>query len=191
MPQRDASDPLLPILERVEGELDRKLEEVCEIKPVREEATGEFIRLEEKLLEAAQAAKQAFSIRRRIRQRKQGGGATREHAVDLSHPGTADTADTTDTGDAPAEAGRPAVRALRDAEGNEWQVWAVKPGRLRPAVGTEHLGEYGEGWLAFEAADGTQRRRLPHPPEEWQALPDDELMSLLSRAETVKPIARD
>jgi hypothetical protein len=183
MSQRDASDPLLPILERVEGELDRKLEEVCEIKPVSEEPTGEFIRLEEKLLEAAQAAKQAFSIRRRMRQRNEGGSA--ERAVNLGHLGTADAAEL--AGDAPGSA----VRALRDNEGNEWQVWAVKPGALRPAVGTEHLGEYGEGWLAFEAADGTQRRRLPHPPKEWQALPDEELMSLLSRAETVRPISRD
>ena len=185
MPQRDASDPLLPILERVEGDLDRKLEEVCEIKPVSEEPTGEFIRLEEKLLEAAQAAKQAFSIRRRMRQRSEGTEPRDEHSGPDDLPSRARGAESS------SGTQRSAVREIRDAEGNEWQVWAVKPGKLRKKVGTENLGEYGDGWLAFEAADGSQRRRLPHPPKGWQSLPDDELTSLLSRAEAVKPISRD
>jgi len=164
-------ESLQPLLEAVEEELEERLEEVCAIKDVSGESTGEFIRLEEKLIEAAQTAKQAFSLRRRLRAQREG-----------TAPGARGTA---------ANDGDGAVRTVKDGDGAEWRVWAVTP-RMSTTLGPGGgLGDYQHGWLAFETTDGRQRRRLPLYPGEWERVSSNELLELLARAEPARPTRRN
>ena len=75
-PASRSVDPLRPQLQKVEQQLDRTLEEVCETPVAARLDTGELIRVEESLALAAEAAKEAVSLRRRMhadRQRDDGG----------------------------------------------------------------------------------------------------------------------
>jgi hypothetical protein len=58
---------LTPALAASEGQLQASLEEVCEETVVQNANTDELIRIDEALAEASDAAKQAISLRRRIR----------------------------------------------------------------------------------------------------------------------------
>jgi|SRR5688500_11282547 hypothetical protein len=149
---------LEPLLRQVEAELVQHLEEACEVDTddIRGESTGELFRLEEQLHAAARAAEQAVEIRRRMRQGPQG---------------------------APADT----VREFTDAAGREWRAWVVIPGRVRSKEHAErYLGEYARGWLAFEALDGSARRRLPGYPEDWRSLSDEGLAKLMAKAPEVQ-----
>jgi hypothetical protein len=61
-----SGDPLRPQLKKVEQQLDRTLAEVCETETAARLDTGELIRVEENLALAAEAAKEAVSLRRRM-----------------------------------------------------------------------------------------------------------------------------
>ena len=61
-------ESLRPMLRSVEADLATRLQEACDAGADGDESTGELIRLEETLTLAAQAAKQAVSIRRRLHQ---------------------------------------------------------------------------------------------------------------------------
>lgn len=69
----DPSQPLRPQLEELQEELQESIDEVCEEPRVDQIDTGELIRVEEVLTIAADAAKQAVSIRRRLH--RDGGNA--------------------------------------------------------------------------------------------------------------------
>ena len=58
---------LHPMLREAHETLEDALDEACASKPAEQETTGEMIRLEENLSVAAEAAKRAVSIRRRMR----------------------------------------------------------------------------------------------------------------------------
>ena len=161
-PQREP-DGLDPVLRQVEAELSHHLQEACEAEAsdLREETTGELLKLEESLFAAAKAAEQAVRIRRKMRQQPAG---------------------------APPEA----VREFTDSEGREWRVWAVVPGRMRSKEQAErYLGDYARGWLAFEALDGSARRRLPNHPDDWRALDDVALERLMRGAPEVPARRRE
>jgi hypothetical protein len=64
----DPSVPLRPQLHHVEEKLQDSLDEVCDAPPVGQVNTGELIKMEESLAIAVEAAKEAVSIRRRLRQ---------------------------------------------------------------------------------------------------------------------------
>jgi hypothetical protein len=64
----DPSVPLRPQLHHVEERLQDSLDEVCDAPPVGQVNTGELIKMEESLAIAVEAAKEAVSIRRRLRQ---------------------------------------------------------------------------------------------------------------------------
>ncbi len=150
---------LEPLLRQVESELAQHLQEACEsdASDLREESTGELFKLEETLFAAARAAEQAVEIRRRMRQKPDG---------------------------APAES----VREFTDSTGREWRAWEVVPGRIRTRSKEDserYLGEYSHGWLAFEALDGSARRRLPAYPDDWRSLSDEGLEALMKRAPEV------
>ena len=170
------SDPLSTQLHETEVRLERQLDEVCEMKEVAEESTGQFIKLEEKLLEAAELAKQAFSLRRRRRLAQEAGVA------DAGHLGPADALPSTD------QLADSAPRSVVDDDGLVWHVWAVSAERMRanPLTG-DQLGAYRDGWLAFESEDGQHRKRLPGFPANWSAMSEAELRVLLVRAESVRP----
>lgn len=160
------SERLEPLLRQVEAELVHHLEEACEAdtEDIRSETTGELFKLEERLHAAARAAEQAVEIRRRMRQQPEGG---------------------------PDDA----VREFTDSAGREWRVWVVIPGRVRSKEHAQrYLGEYARGWLAFEALDGSARRRLPGYPDDWRSLSAEGLQSLMRKAPEVpvrKPEPRD
>lgn len=179
MNQQDQEpDPLRPMLTTVEVELERRLAEACQRSDVSDESTAELMRLEETLLDAARVAKQAVSLRRRLRTESEAGEgadapAEDETASDVAAPSLA-----------PADAG---VRELRDAHGVEWRIWAVTAEQMHASrSGGDHLGEYKDGWLAFEAVNGDERRRLPHYPSDWNEITDEMLERLLERAERVR-----
>jgi hypothetical protein len=60
-------EPLRPKLVDAEKQLDKTLDEVCESPEASKLDTGELIRVEESLALAAEAAKEAVSLRRRMR----------------------------------------------------------------------------------------------------------------------------
>lgn len=64
------SDPkgqLRPRLDQVEQVVEEALDEVCDGPPPQQLDTGELIRVEETLAIAAEAAKEAVTLRRKIR----------------------------------------------------------------------------------------------------------------------------
>jgi hypothetical protein len=63
----DPGLPLRPQLERLQTKIEESLDEVCEDKSVKDADTGELIKIEETLAIAAEAAKEAVSLRRRLR----------------------------------------------------------------------------------------------------------------------------
>jgi hypothetical protein len=63
----DPSLPLRPQLDRLEDQIEKSLDEVCVSPSVNQVNTGELIKIEETLAIAAQAAKEAVSVRRRMR----------------------------------------------------------------------------------------------------------------------------
>lgn len=63
----DPTVPLRPQLQRIEEKLQDSLEEVCDAPPVGQVNTGELIKMEESLAIAVEAAKEAVSIRRKLR----------------------------------------------------------------------------------------------------------------------------
>ncbi len=79
-----------------------------------------------------------------------------------------------------------AVRDVRDENGTPWKVWAVMASSIHPKTAAEdYLGEYSEGWLCFESPN--QRRRLARFPQDWDRLPDKELLRLVKSAQVVQP----
>ena len=64
-------EPLRPKLRQAEQQLDRTLAEVCETPKPSQLDTGDLIRIEENLAAATQAAKEAVSLRRKIRADKE------------------------------------------------------------------------------------------------------------------------
>ncbi len=79
-----------------------------------------------------------------------------------------------------------AVRDIVDEDGIPWKVWPVMASAIHPKTAAEDfLGDYGEGWLAFESS--TSRRRLARFPQDWARLPDKDLLRLLKAAEVVQP----
>lgn len=157
---------LKPALERAQTELEARLSEACS-QHAADESTGELIKLEELLSDAAQAAKEAISIRRRL-------GVERERRT---------AAVQTEQATVGAEEG---VREFVDTEGRQWQVWEVPPEQLsarsRPGA---YAGEFEFGWLAFESPDGGERRRLPHYPRNWRELDAHEIERLCLEARPV------
>jgi hypothetical protein len=177
---RPEPDHLRPALERAQTELDARLAEACENHDA-DESTGQLIRLEELLTDAAHAAKEAISIRRRL-------GVDRREAVAASFPtqtAKPERQESRDVGAGGQQAGAPpndpveGIRDFVDAAGKVWHVWEVPAEQLsaRARPGT-YAGEFEGGWLAFESGDGTERRRLPGYPRDWHRLPNERIEAL-------------
>lgn len=183
-------EPLRPMLRTAESQLVERIEEVC-AHEVKGESTAELMRLEETLTDAARAAKQAVSLRRRLRT---GHGASEPSHL---HP-EGDLAGATDTAsevDAPAFADdragesddEAAVREFLDERGLAWRVWAVTPEQMQTdRLVADQMGDYRLGWLAFERVDASERRRLPNFPPNWRRLSNLDLEGLLRRADAVR-----
>ena len=182
MPQPRDPDPLVPTLHEVERELEERLREACSVGEAGEETTGELIRLEETLLDAARVAKQAVSVRRRLRTRAEaetGDTADAERGAEATATNEHQLAAATSADDC-------TIRNFVDAEGVEWQAWEVTPGGAASARGGAFLAAYREGWLAFESLDGARRRRLLAFPRDWAKRSNADLERLLGQAEEVR-----
>jgi hypothetical protein len=151
------SDPLAVALHHTEAELAEKLQEACvpEARDVSDESTAELAKLSDSLLAAARAAKDVVSLRHR------------------RHQGEARTG-------SPTEA--ETIREFTDRDGKAWRVWAVTPTRSSGSKRASNLGEFEQGWLAFETLDENQRKRLPHYPADWVTMSDEKLQDLLGLA---------
>ena len=64
----DPREPLRPQLRQLEEKIEESLDEVCATPCLKDVDTGELIKIEETLAIAAEAAKDAVSLRRRLRQ---------------------------------------------------------------------------------------------------------------------------
>jgi hypothetical protein len=171
-------DSVEPALRQAEAKLARHLEEACEDveqKDLSQESLEELLQLEDELLAAARAAEETVRLRR---QRGERPGSNRE----ASGPGpTAAPAEPAD------ETVGYRVREFRDRQGKSWRVWQVRPGSTGRAANPErYLGEYVNGWLAFETLEGDARKRLPRFPTGWLGMSDAELELLLPQATEVR-----
>jgi len=72
----DPGVPLRPQLDRLEEKLEKSLDEVCDDTKVKDANTGELIKIEETLAIAAEAAKEAVSLRMRLKSDRQVTGET-------------------------------------------------------------------------------------------------------------------
>ena len=155
-PQPPQSDPIVVALKHTEAELAEKLEEACvpDTREVAEESTAELAKLSDSLLAAARAAKDVVSLRKR-----------RQHLKPGAQPAAGE-----------------AIREFTDSDGRAWRVWAVTPSQSRGSKREANLGEFEGGWLAFETLDEGHRKRLPHYPPEWRAMPEAKLQELLGLA---------
>jgi hypothetical protein len=162
-------EQLRPALERAQTELDANLAEACD-NHAADESTGKLIRLEELLTDAAHAAKEAISIRRRLSADRQ-----RDSSAGAVATGSGASSSASDESEESAEG----IREFADANGTMWRVWEVPPeqlsARARPGP---FAGDFEGGWLAFESADGTERRRLPGYPRDWYQLANEKIEAL-------------
>ena len=155
----EKGNPLEPVLREAEGELHRRLGEACEAEEanIASATSSEIRQLEDKLLAAAAAAEHTLALRRRVPVR-------------------------TAQADVPESDLTLRVREFRDRTGRVWRAWPVTPVRTRGGRSERYLGDYHEGWVCFEAADNSARRRLPQRPPRWSELDESELAQLLDQA---------
>jgi hypothetical protein len=144
-------------LQQVTETLKTALIDVCSAD-INGANTGELIRVEEVLAIANEAAKQAVSIRRRKRASR-----TRLSRRALPEEGATH-------------------REFVDAAGLVWDAFAVHPS-AEISSRARLPDPYRGGWLSF--ASGEERRRLSPVPDDWQAMSDDALRELCSRADPV------
>jgi len=177
-PRESDAAPLQPTLERAESRLKSALEEACQTD-VERVNTGELIRVEEVLAIANEAAKEAVSVRRRLRGQKRG-ASRRASAPAASQPSARDA---NDPSGVPTPADQSRMREVSDDERVRWTVFAVHPDSPGGATGRHTVVRepYRQGWLAFTSS--TETRRLAPIPEGWLTASEAELVVLCKRAE--------
>ena len=170
--------PLQPTLERAKSTLKSALEEACETD-VERVNTGELIRVEEVLAIANEAAKEAVSVRRRLRGQKRG-ASRRTSAPAAAQPSVRDANDPSGVS-IPADQSR--MREVSDDDHVRWTVFAVYPDSPGGTTGrhTAVREPYRQGWLAFTSS--TETRRLAPIPDGWLTASEAELVVLCKRAE--------
>jgi hypothetical protein len=159
------TEPLQPKLEEAQKRLEAALDEACAVD-IQHLDTGELIRMEETLVNATKAAKDAVSMRLRMRSERKGEG---DPAMFEKLP-------------------RPEVviepvtrRSFDDIQGIRWQAFAV-----HPSVALSDRAALPErfrtGWLSFESE--REMRRVAPIPVNWELLSIDELRELCQRGES-------
>jgi hypothetical protein len=177
-------DSVEPALRKAEADLARHLEEACEDieqKDLSQESMDELLRLEDELLAAARAAAEAARLRRQLGERPAAERPPAERPPDSA----AEATRAAEPAPAPAPDAESVyrVREFKGSGGEEWRVWQVRPGSSGRAANPErYLGEYVQGWLAFELLQGDVRKRLPGFPADWLSMSDTDLARLLPQA---------
>jgi hypothetical protein len=168
--ESEQNEFLRPRLEQAQETLRESLAEACG-EEIYSADTGQLIRIEEMLAIADEAAKEAISIRRRLR-----GDEERERPAPSDDLPRSATVIESDDG-VPVEA----HRLFEDASGTRWDAFAIHPSA---SAGRVRLPEpYRTGWLAFDSMD--EKRRLSPIPDGWLSMPEEALRSLCERAEIV------
>ena len=156
-----------PALEQAQHTLEKALEEACGVD-LRRMNTGELIRIDETLAVASKAAKEAVSVRLRLRNQRSSSSTERAKTPVKGAPVVGEVR-------APE-----AHRVFDDLTGTRWHAFAVRPSTA--AVDRASLPDaFRRGWLSFEAGD--QLRRLAPIPAKWEELPIEDLRALCARAE--------
>ena len=79
------------------------------------------------------------------------------------------------------------LREFTDSTGRRWRVWDIRPEQMHAATRAEdHLQNVINGWLAFEPANGGDKRRLAPIPAKWESAADADLEDMLERAEPAR-----
>jgi hypothetical protein len=68
------------MLDQVQSDLNKSIEELCQVEDVRDESTGELERLSDQLLDAARRAHVAAELRKSMRRRTMMEHIRRRHA---------------------------------------------------------------------------------------------------------------
>jgi hypothetical protein len=145
---------LEPQLIEAKQTLETALGEAC-TADVENANTGELIRIEETLAVANEAAKEAVSIRLRMRRER---GSSKRKGSDPRQPDNAIP-----------------HRVFDDEEATRWHVFAVR--RASDSPERAQLPEaYRTGWLVFESAG--ELRRIAPIPDHWEDFSVDELRQL-------------
>lgn len=159
------TEPLGPALDKAQKALRTALEQACGVDLSRVD-TGELIRIEETLVSASRAAKEAVSLRLRRRSQR---------AV----PGGAESARPEKPGDAVEEPSAITHRVFDDFRGTRWHAYAVRGSDA--TVERAGLPEaFRRGWLVFESRD--EVRRVAPVPDRWEELGIEDLRQLCFRA---------
>jgi hypothetical protein len=150
----ERAESLEPQLTEAKQALEAALDEAC-TADIKNANTGELIRIEETLAVANEAAKEAVSLRLRMRTQR---GARPAREKDPRQPDKAIP-----------------HRVFDDEHDTRWHVFAVR--RASDSVDRAQLPEaYRTGWLVFESS--TELRRMAPIPENWENLSVDELRRL-------------
>lgn len=142
--------PPRPRLDQAKDRLKDALDDACSAD-VDDADTGELIRVEEVLAIANDAAKEVLSEKRRLRSTPEVETADRARSL--------------------------MSRNVKDAQGVQWTIFAVRPSAGHVAQLRE---PFQSGWLAFDA--GRETRRLAPIPDAWEQMSDRELLVLCSKA---------
>src|SRR5688572_24115949 len=153
------SEAMQPELSEAQQVLANALEEACRAD-LDNLDTGELIKIDEALAVASKAAKDAVSMRLRMRSERDNSQSQQAR-----------------------EGGRPDVpfahRVFDDVRGKRWHVFAVQ--NQAGMEGRRTLPDaFRQGWLVFESSD--ELRRLAPIPEKWEDLSIDEMRVLCTKA---------
>jgi hypothetical protein len=149
-------DSLQPQLDLAQRTLEQALSDACSFD-IRDVDTGELIKIEESLATATKAAKDAVSVRLKLRARR------KRQAVSVI----------TDAGAGITQ------RIFDDIRGKRWRVYPVTPSHPAPER-VALPAPFREGWLVFESVDET--RRVAPIPVGWEELTIDQLRLLCFKA---------
>lgn len=148
-------EPVQPALDKAQKALEVALEEACAVDFSKVD-TGELIRIEEALVSAHKAAKDAVSLRLRRRSQRAGSlGSTRGGVADEPAPIT--------------------HRVFDDIRGKRWHAFSVHSSEAT----VERAGlpdAFKRGWLVFESND--EVRRVAPIPDKWEDLSIDDLRQI-------------
>lgn len=163
---------LQPQLDQAQKALEKALDEACGVD-LRRVNTGELIKIDETLAVASKAAKEAVSVRLRLRNQRAGGKRqTPPSSAEVRPPD--------------------AHRVFDDLTGKRWHAFAVRPSstsKERASLPDAFRG----GWISFESDQ--EMRRLAPIPAHWEDAPIEDLRAMCDRAEVatrrVSPFPKD
>ena len=153
------NDILRPKLDEAQRALQSALDEACSVD-LRKVDTGELIKVEETLAVASEAAKEAVSVRLKLREQRNRDPMRAQPRSE--QPESAVT-----------------HRVFEDIRGKRWHAFAVQ-GSPETVERASLPDSFRSGWLVFEADD--ELRRVAPIPEKWEELDTDTLRELCFKA---------